>query len=290
MGIIGASGLIGSELAKAFAKLGMRVVRISRTKRCECDQEWRLLSEGCLVGVSILINLAGEPIDQRWTKKNRAKFHSSRVELTRKLNRWIQALPAQDRPSLWLNASAVGIYGDRGTEQLDESAIIGKGYLAELCCSWERAAHGEIIDACRVVHPRIGVVLGRESHAWLKMKKTFMLGVGGKLGSGKQWFPWVHLRDVVEALVFLSLSERSEGPYNIVAPGAVTNEQFTSFLSEKLRRPALCPVPAIVLGVILGDFSQALLASQRAIPKKLDDLGYKWSFSSIELALSELCD
>ena len=212
------------------------------------------------------------------------------MELTRKLNRWIQALPAQDRPSLWLNASAVGIYGDRGTEQLDESASIGKGYLAELCSAWEGAAHGEVIDACRVVHPRIGVVLGRESHAWLKMKKTFLLGVGGKLGSGKQWFPWVHLRDVVEALVFLSLSERSEGPYNIAAPGAVTNEQFTSTLSEKLRRPALCRVPAVVLGVILGDFSQALLASQRVIPKNLDDLGYQWSFSSIELALSELCD
>ncbi len=290
VGIIGASGLIGSELASAFIELGMRVVRISRTKREEVDQEWRVLGEHCLIGVDILINLAGEPIDQRWTKGNREKFHTSRVEFTQCLHRWIQALPAQERPSLWLNTSAVGIYGDRGAEKLDESSSIGEGYLAELCSAWEQAAHEETINGCRVVHPRIGVVLGRESHAWLKMKKTFLFGVGGKLGSGKQWFPWIHLQDVVKALVFLSLSPRSEGAYNIVAPESVTNASFTKALSSTLRRPAICPVPALALRVILGDFSQALLASQRVFPKKLEDLDFKWSFKSLESALLELCD
>jgi len=290
VGIIGASGLIGSELASEFTELGMRVVRISRRKRDGVGQEWRVLSERCLEGVDILINLAGEPIDQRWTKGNRAKFHASRVELTQSLCRWMKALQAQDRPSLWLNTSAVGIYGDRGEEKLDESSSIGEGYLAELCSAWEHAAHEENISGCRVVHPRIGVVLGRESHAWLKMKKTFLFGVGGKLGSGRQWFPWVHLQDVVRALVFLSLSSRSEGAYNIVAPEAVSNADFTKALSRALRRPALCPVPALALGVILGEFSQALLASQRVVPKELEGLGFNWNFKSLESALLELCE
>ena len=290
VGIIGASGLIGSEVASAFTELGMRVVRISRTKRDEVDQEWRELDERCLIGVDVLINLAGEPIDQRWTKGNRAKFYASRVELTQNLRCWMQALPAQERPNLWLNTSAVGIYGDRADEQLDESASVGAGYLSELCSAWELEAHNESIEGCRVVHPRIGVVLGRESHAWLKMKKAFQYGVGGKLGTGKQWFPWVHLRDVVQALVFLSLDSRSEGPYNIVAPEQVTNADFTKALGKKLCRPTFCSVPAFALRMVLGEFSEALLASQRAIPQKLDDLGFKCHFKSLEMALSELCE
>ncbi len=289
VGIIGASGLIGAELAHAYTELGMSVVRISRTKRSVSGQEWRVLGENCLAGLDVIVNLAGEPIDQRWSKANLAKFRASRVELTQRLLQWLKVLPAQERPSLWLNASAVGIYGDRGDQKLDETSGVGEGYLADLCSAWESASNDGGISGCRVVHPRIGVVLGRDSHAWRKMKKPFLFGVGGRLGNGKQWFPWIHLQDAVRALVFLSLTPHSEGVYNIVAPESVTNAEFTKALAGILRRPALCPVPASVLRVVLGDFSQALLASQRATPRKLEDLDFKWNFSSIELALKELC-
>jgi uncharacterized protein (TIGR01777 family) len=289
VGIIGATGLIGSEVARAFTKLGMRVVRISRAQRNYEGQEWRVLGEKCLAGIDILINLAGEPIDQRWSESNKEKFYASRVELTQYIYNWIKVMPVQQRPSLWLNASAVGIYGDRAEEQLDESASVGAGYLSNLCSAWELAAHKEPMEGCRVVHPRIGVVLGHESHAWQKMKKVFQYGVGGKLGTGKQWFPWVHLHDVVRALLFLSLDSRSEGPYNIVAPGQVTNVDFTKALGRKLRRPTFCSVPACALRIVLGEFSEALLASQRTAPQGLDDLGFEWHFKSLEMALSELC-
>jgi len=289
VGIIGATGLIGSEVARAFTKLGMRVVRISRAQRNYEGQEWRVLGEECLEGIDILINLAGEPIDQRWSESNRAKFHASRVELTQHLHSWIKAIPIQQRPSLWLNASAVGIYGGRAEEQLDESASVGVGYLSELCSAWELAASKEPIEGCRVILPRIGVVLGSESHAWLKMKKAFQYGLGGKLGTGNQWFPWVHLQDVVGTLLFLSLDSRSEGPYNIVAPEQITNTDFTRALGRKLSRPTLFTVPAFALRMILGEFSEALLASQRVVPKQLDDMGYKWHFKSLEMALYELC-
>jgi uncharacterized protein (TIGR01777 family) len=289
VGIIGATGLIGSEAARAFTKLGMRVVRISRTQRNYEGQEWRVLGKDCLTGIDILINLAGEPIDQRWSESNRAKFHASRVELTQHLHSWIKAIPIQQRPSLWLNAAAVGIYGDRAEEQLDESASVGAGYLSELCSAWELAASKEPIEGCRIVLPRIGVVLGCESHAWIKMKMAFQYGLGGKLGTGNQWFPWVHLHDVVGTLLFLSLDSSSEGAYNIVAPELVTNTTFTKSLGKKLSRPTFCKAPAFLLRMILGEFSEALLASQRVIPKRLDDLGYKWHFKSLETALSELC-
>ena len=290
VGIIGASGLIGAELARAYKDLGMRVVRISRSEREVAGQEWRVLDESCLRGLGILINLAGEPIDQKWTKKNKAKFHTSRVELTQRLGRWMKDLPASECPSVWLNTSAVGIYGDRDDEMLDESSTAGEGYLAELCAAWEQAAHEESIEGCRILHPRIGVVLGHESQAWLKIKKTFLFGVGGKLGSGKQWFPWVHLQDVVGALVFLSQSSSAEGAYNIVAPEPVTNAEFTKTIAAILHRPAVCTAPAFILRAILGEFSQALLASQRVIPKKLEDLDYNWNFTSLESAISELSD
>ncbi|MEO1857628.1 MAG: TIGR01777 family oxidoreductase [Rubritalea sp.] len=290
VGIVGASGLIGSELANAFIELGVQVVRISRTKREVVDQEWRVLDQRCLEGLDVVINLAGEPIGQRWSEGNREKFYESRVGVTQCLHRWILALPLHKRPSVWLNTSAVGIYGDRGGEELDELSSLGEGYLAELCADWENAANAEPISGCKVLKPRIGIVLDSDADAWLKMKRPFLYGVGGKLGTGKQWFPWVHLQDVVGALVFLSLSSHPEGVYNIVAPEPVTNTYFTKALGRALSRPAVCAVPAFVLGLILGDFSQALLASQRVIPNKLEALGFKWEYRTLEAALIELCD
>lgn len=290
IGIVGASGLIGAELALAFESMGVRVVRISRTLREHNQQEWRVLNKACLNDITVLINLAGESIDQRWTQSNRAKFHSSRIELAQTLHAWIKDLPLDERPSVWVNASAVGIYGDRGDEELEEFSAVGEGYLADLCSAWEIAAHQETIPGCRVIHPRIGVVLGRKSPAWVKMKKVFQSGLGGKLGPGNQWFPWVHIADVVQAIVFLANDSNAEGPYNLVASQQITNSEFTKSLGSKLSRPTLFTVPVFALRLILGDFSEALLASQKVTPKRLEAIGFQWRFDSIESALSELCE
>ncbi|MCH1499792.1 MAG: TIGR01777 family oxidoreductase, partial [Akkermansiaceae bacterium] len=232
VGVIGASGQIGRHLCNALIARGWRVIAFSRSVREDGDVVWRKWAgeeEIDLEGLTSVINLSGEAIDQRWTKKRKALFRKSRVHLTAKLSKAI----VNSNVEVLLNASATGIYGDRGDEGLPESASAGTSYLAELCRDWENAV--EVPENVRTVFLRTGVVLGKDSRAWGKMSKIFKWGIGGKLGNGRQWMPWIHLYDEVEGIVFC-LENEIEGPVNLVAPESVRNAQFTKAVGKAIKR------------------------------------------------------
>ncbi|MFC4993093.1 TIGR01777 family oxidoreductase [Rubritalea tangerina] len=288
VGIIGASGLVGSALAMHYEKQGWEVIRYSRQPRSIAGQEWRMVDASSLAGLDVVINLAGDRIDKRWTEANKQSFYESRVEQTRALGRYLEELSVEQRPSVWMNASAVGIYGDRGDEWLDEDSESGRGYLAELVEAWEAAVYESELEEVRRVTPRIGVVLGARSPAWNKMAQVFRVGLGGRLGDGSQYFPWIHIQDLVEAWYFLSVQSEASGVYNMVSPEPVKNCEFTRMLSERIKLPAIFPVPRWVLRVALGEFSSALLASLRVKPRKLEALNYSWRYGQLPLALKAL--
>ena len=285
VGVIGASGQIGGHLCRVLIARGWRVVGFSRSVREDGDMVWRKWDgkeEIDLEGLSAVINLSGEAIDQRWTNKRKALFRKSRVDLTANLSRAIMNSDIE----VLLNASATGIYGDRGDEGLPERASAGRGYLAELCRDWEDAV--EVPENVRTVFLRTGVVLGKDSRAWEKMSKIFKWGIGGKLGSGRQWMPWIHLYDEVEGIVFC-LENEIEGPVNLVAPESVRNAQFTKAVGKAIKRVTPFAAPAFGLKLLLGDFAkEGLLASARVVPQVLLDAGYEFKYPTIEKAMSEI--
>lgn len=288
VGIIGASGLIGASLAREYQNLGWHVRHISRRPKYLINEEWRPVEKESLRGLDILVNLAGAPIATRWTKENKSGFYKSRVNFSRKVALWLSELPKKERPSVWINASAVGIYGDSGDELLTEQSPTASDFLAQLCKDWEDATHATELTNCRIIHPRIGIVLDRKAEAWRKMKTPFTLGIGGKLGNGKQWLPWIHLEDAVNAIIFLSENHTAEGTYNIVSPTPIRNKEFTKSLGATMKRPTIFSVPRIMLRLLLGEFANALLASQRAIPKNLQKAGYQWKYPELKDALKDL--
>lgn len=286
LGVIGASGFIGGAVVDAATSKGWEVVGFSRKERSPAGavKSWRKWSDSPdLNGLDAVINLSGAPIDQRWTEENKRKFRESRVGVTETLVRAIGE--ASGGPRVLINGSAVGIYGDRGEERLVESASPGDGYLADLCQDWEASA--ERAESCRVILWRTGVVLGAGGAAWKKMKMAFSLGLGGRFGGGEQWMPWVHVDDLAGAMIF-ALENGLAGPVNGTAPAPVRNSEFTTKLAKALHRPAFLHAPAWALRVGLGEFSSALLASQRAVPEVLEQAGYHFKFGRLEDALADL--
>ncbi|MGJ8694729.1 MAG: TIGR01777 family oxidoreductase [Verrucomicrobiaceae bacterium] len=285
IGIIGASGWLGRHLVPVLLEKGMEVVGYSRSAREDDEVRWRRWDgrgEINLSEVDVVVNLAGESIDQRWTEERKRLFYESRVSLTQNL---VKAMEEQGCGHL-VNASAVGYYGDRGNELLPESEPAAENYLARLCEEWEEAAAGPE----KVCLLRTGVVLGKGGGAWEKMSKIFGLGVGGKLGSGAQWFPWIHLADEIGSIVFC-IENGIEGPVNLVAPESVTNGEFTKVVGRVMKRPTFFAAPAFALKLALGDFAEeGLLASQRVVPQVLVDGGYEFRYRDIESAVRELCD
>ena len=284
MGIVGATGFIGGRLARRAAAAGWRVVGFSRSARGGGAgvAEWRRWGgEVDLGGLRVLVNLAGEPVDQRWTAAAKERFHESRVGVTTALAR---AMARGAGPEVWINGSAVGIYGDRGDEVLTEHSPAGGGYLAELCREWEAAA---VAEGTRVLCWRTGIVLGSGGAAWEKMRKVFCLGGGGRFGDGRQWMPWIHVDDLVGGMLHAVDSDLA-GPVNGSAPGVERNAGFTRQLAAALHRPALLPAPAWGLRLALGEFAGALLASQRVVPEKLVADGYEFRFPDLESALRDL--
>ena len=285
VGIIGASGWLGGHLADALSERGWAVTGFSRSHRGNEDISWRQWSgEGDvdLSGLSAVINLAGEAIDQRWTDTRKVAFRKSRVDLTQDLCESIR----ESEVKILLNGSATGFYGNRGDDLLAESEPVGGGYLAELCQDWEGAV--DVPGEVRAVILRTGVVLGKGGRAWDKMSKIFRLGVGGRLGSGKQWMPWIHLEDEVNGMIFC-LENEIEGPVNLVAPESVRNGEFTEAVGAVLKRPTPFPAPAFALKLALGDFAkEGLLASSRVVPGKLSVSGFQFSYEKIEEALAEI--
>lgn len=286
VGVIGASGLVGGAVLTALVEAGHTWVGFSRSPQGR-EGDWRSLDDG-FSGLDAIVNVAGDSIDKRWTDENKKRFHQSRVGVTEDIVKHIKALPEGDRPSVFLNASAVGFYGDQADKVLTESSPQGEGYLSELCEEWEAAAVKVESEGVRVVLGRIGVVLGSEALAWKRMKPVFLLGGGGRLGTGRQYWPMVHLKDVAGGIVHALQTESIHGPLNLVSPATVTNAEFTKTLASVLSRPALIPVPAFALRLVFGGFAEALLASYRVEPSLLEESGYLFLYPDLEKLLSSL--
>ena len=288
--ILGVTGFIGHGLPALLAENGVATTGVSRLGNGVLPgiDRWQTPESLDFSGHQAIINLAGESIDRRWNTKNRRLFHESRVGLTRNIVAAIAKLPAAERPNILINASAVGIYGDRGDEILTDNSRHGDGYLAQLCHDWEHAAQDAESLGVRVIRLRTGIVLGKNGAALEKLLRIFKLGIGGRLGSGTQWMPWIHLADHRAAIIHALLSENLAGPLNLTAPHPERNRHFTRKLAAALHRPAIFPTPAFALKLVLGDFSSALLGSQRALPAILDADGFNFSFPTLDQALADL--
>jgi len=288
--IIGVTGFVGRGLPALLAEIGIPTTGISRAGSGNVPgvDVWQRPDQLDLAGHSTVINLAGEPIDRRWTATSKRTFHESRVGLTNRVVAAIANLPASERPQVLVNASAVGIYGDRGDEILSETAARGDGYLADLCSDWEDAATGAESLGVRVVRLRIGIVLGTNGPAFKKLMLVFKLGIGGKLGSGNQWMPWIHLTDLRAAIVHAACSPTLLGPVNGTAPQPERNADFTRKLAAAVHRPAFFNAPGFALKIALGGFGGALLAGQRALPNALQADGFHFRYPTLEGALADL--
>ncbi len=288
--VVGVTGFVGCGLPALLAEIGMATTGISRagTGSVSGVDRWQTPEALDFAGHHAVINLAGEPIDQRWTDASRRRFRESRVGLTVRVVEAIAKLPDEERPKVLVNASAVGIYGDRGDETLADTARPGCGYLADLCNDWEDAARDAESLGIRVVRLRSGFVLGRDGGAFAKLHRIFKLGLGGRLGSGKQWMPWIHLADLRAAIVHAVMSETLTGPINGSAPNPEHNADFTRKLAAALRRPAVLDVPGLALKLVLGEFGTVLLHSQNAVPAALEADGFRFRFPTLEAALTEL--
>lgn len=233
-----------------------------------------------------VVNLAGEPLIGRWTRKRVQAITESRVQLTERL---VHAMRyAEHQPPVFVSGSAVGYYGDRGEEALTERSAPADDLLARLCRDWERAALAAEPAGARVVLLRTGIVLGREGGALARLLLPFRLGVGGPIGSGRQYMPWIHLHDHVEMMVAALTDDRFSGPVNVSAPAPVTNREFSRALGRALHRPAFMPLPAFALRLALGEASGVLLSGQRAVPEKALKLGFAFQYPEIDAALADV--
>ena len=273
--ISGASGFIGRHLMKSLAQAGHSLRALSRhTPPAESLRE-----------ADAIIHLAGEPVAQRWTAAAKQRILDSRVVGTRNLVEALAALPR--RPEALICASAIGYYGSRGDEILTESSAPGSGFLPEVCVAWEREAQAAEAFGMRVVRVRTGVVLAARGGALVRMLPPFRMGLGGRLGSGRQWMSWIHLEDLT-ALFQFAVERQVRGPLNAVAPYAVTNSDFTGELARTLRRPAVFPVPEFALKMLFGEMADVLLASQRVAPAAAEAAGFRFRFPQLAPALESL--
>lgn len=280
VGISGAGGLVGKRLAAALAGDGVVVRRLPHV------QDAHLLELSGLPGCDAIVHLAGENLaDGRWTPARKDRIYHSRIDTTRQLSREMARLP--NPPRVLICASAVGIYGSRGDEELTEDSTSGVGFLAQVVRDWE-AACGPSRDAgIRVVNARFGVILAQDGGALARMIPIFRLGLGGPLGSGRQWMSWVALDDVVAAIRFALEHDEVRGPINVASPGPVRNREFARALGRALHRPAFLPVPAMVLEWLMGDMAgDMLLAGQRVLPKRLLSGGFRFRFPELGYALT----
>lgn len=265
---------------------------VRRRPESESELEWApesaspFVDPGKLEGFATAIHLSGSNLaSRRWTSAYKKEIRRSRVESTRALATVLARL--RQPPQTFLVASACGIYGDRKDEILDEQSSPGKGFLADLCQEWEAAALPAVEAGIRVVHLRFGVVLAPGGGALGKMLPLFRLGLGGPLGSGKQWMSWISLEDTVAATLFAMDTPALAGPLNLAAPEPVTNAQFTRALARAVHRPAILPAPAIALRILLGEMAnEALLASERVVPAKLLGAGFRFAHPTVDQALA----
>ncbi len=284
--VSGATGFIGRPLCERLAGDGHDVVRLVRKRAPGPGPQlsWSELNADAVSGIDAAINLAGASIaGGRWTRARKAELIESRVDTTNRLAGVLAS--AAPPPRVLVSLSAVGFYGDRGDEVLGEDSAQGEGFLADLCARWERATEPAEAAGIRTVHLRQGIVLGPGGGALAPQLKLFRLGLGGKLGSGRQWLSWISLADAIAVMLHAISAEGLQGVVNSVAPAPVTNSTFTSELAKALHRPAVLPVPAAALRLAMGELADELiLASQRATTR-LPDSGYRFEHDSISAAL-----
>ncbi len=290
--VSGADGLVGSALLQRLESLGAQPVRLVRRPprdpnlEVQWSQERGLLDPARLEGVAAVVHLAGENVaGGRWTAARKQRIRDSRVIGTEALCTSLARLSA--RPETLVCASATGFYGDRGDEVLDESSPSGQGFLPEVCRGWEEACAPARAAGVRVVNLRIGVVLSRHGGALAKMLTPFRLGVGGRIGNGRQWMSWLSREDLVGAIVHALSRPELSGPVNAVSPQPVTNAEFTRTLGGVLRRPTIFPLPAVVARLALGQMADdLLLASVRVLPTQLQQTGYEFQHPELRSCLT----
>lgn len=297
--ITGATGTIGRGVATAVSARGDQVVAVSR----DAGRAQQALGAGAEVHVwsdptaappppealrvDAIVHLIGEPIDQRWSDDAKRRIHDSRVLSTRQLVAGLAQLPAADRPRVLVSQSAVGYYGNRGEARIDETASAGSDWLAGVVVAWEAEAL-TAAEMMRVATTRTGVVLSPSGGALAKMLPFFKLGIGGPVAGGRQYVPWIHLDDIVGGLLHCVDRETCAGAVNLTAPEPVTNAELSHALGHALRRPALLPVPGFAVAMLYGEMSQLVTQGQRAVPAQLEQTGYGFTHTDVEVALRDV--
>ena len=287
--ITGASGLVGGALIAELRERSVPVTAISRNPRAHTALSgvnwtgWDGLTDA-VAGAAAVVHLAGEGIvDQRWTSARKAALRQSRIDTTRAVVQAIQA--SGEKPGALISASAIGYYGNVVERESTESTAPGDDFLARLCVDWEAEAQG---SGVRTVNTRIGIILSRDGGALPRLLMPFQLGLGGPIGRGQSWWSWVHIDDVVGAILHAIADHNVEGVINLTAPNPVRNREFSSALGRALGRPALLPTPPLALKLMLGEGAGVLLASQRILPTRTLELGYHFEHSDIDSALADL--
>lgn len=287
--ITGSTGLIGNALVGHLKSEGYTVQRLVRrpsrsAEEITWDPQAGTVDLEALAGVDAIIHLAGAGVgDKRWTKKYKGEILNSRLLGTTTIANAVNTV----KPSVFVSASAIGWYGETGNRAVTESDRAGEDFLAAVCREWEAAA--DLVQGVRTVKLRTGLVLDPTGGALGRMLPLFRFGLGGKLGSGKQWWSWITLHDQIRAIVF-ALESKIEGPINLTSPNPVTNQEFTAGLARALHRPALFPAPAIALKIVLGGFSNEILGSKKVMPQALLDAGFVFDYPHIAQALAALVD
>jgi len=294
--ISGGTGLIGGRLVESLRASHIPVRILSRSapaagQSADSDVE-RLrwdgihLPDGALSGCSSVVHLAGEPVfGGPLTAARRRSLASSRIDSTQLIAEALRSAPTADRPTSFVCASAVGFYGSRGEEVLDESAGPGSGFLSEICQQWEAAA-ATAAESLRVVSLRTGIVLARGAGALPMMALPFRFGFGGRMGNGKQWVPWIQIDDAVGMIRRAMRDSGVHGAINVVAPRPIRNAELASEIARTLHRPCLLPVPALALRLALGSLSDELLGSRRCIPQRMLDIGFEFAHTEVGSALA----
>jgi uncharacterized protein (TIGR01777 family) len=293
--VTGSTGFIGNRLVHELLRAGHSIHALGRKRNEGLPQavaftEWRSTETEppteSLATADAIVNLAGEPVAQRWTPEVKRRIRSSRVDGTRNL---VNGLAKQsNRPRVLVCASAIGYYGSRGDEVLSETSAPGSDFLAQVVINWEQAARQAEALGIRVVSLRFGVVLGKDGGALAKMLPPFKLGVGGRLASGQQWMSWIHVDDVIGLIQFSLENSAARCPMNATSPHPVTNAEFTRDLAAALHRPAIFPVPRFALKTLFGEMAEVILGSQRVIPQATQSAGFQFQYPELKPALARL--
>ncbi|MFJ8578557.1 TIGR01777 family oxidoreductase [Micromonospora sp. NPDC093277] len=287
----GVSGFLGSRLVDRFTADGHQITRlVRRSPRTPDERQWNpsaaQLDPAVVADADAVVNLAGAGVgDRRWNDEFRRVIRSSRVDTSTTLAITIAGLSAADRPAVLLNASAVGWYGNTGDRVVEEDSPAGEGFLADVCRVWEAATRPAEDAGVRVVRLRTGLPLHRDGGMLKPQLLPFRLGIAGRLGSGRQWLPWISMRDWLDAVALLLARDDLAGPVNVVGPNPVTNAEFTRELARQLHRPAIIPIPALALKIALGGFAHEALTSTRVLPGVLTTARFTWALPDLRSAL-----